>query len=196
MTTTTIPVTAPLLGFRLHAHHGSGGGPVVERVRELLDLKQRDEQRAAALKALRELARSCQRTVDGLPQQVVQRLDEVAALAVELGLALANELVGDALGKGLVDPTPTVARCLRDCVHGSSKADLVLRLHPDDLASVQQNLAATPDLQEELAVARFVADPTVPRGGVRAETGAGRLHFDPREVLDRICAEVRREARS
>jgi len=44
----------------------------------------------------------------------------------------------------------------------------VIRLHPDDLVAVQQNLATTRDLQEELAVARFVADPTVPRGGVRA----------------------------
>ena len=196
MTATTVPLTAPLLGFRLHANRGSGGGPVLERVRELLDLKLRETQRAAAVQALRDLARSCQRTVDAVPQQVNQRLDEVAALAVELGLALANELVGDALGKGLVDPTPTVVRCLRDCVHGSSKADLVIRLHPDDLAGVQQNLAATPDLQQELAVAKFVADPTVTRGGVRAETGAGRLHFDPREVLERICAEVRREAAS
>ena len=196
MTATTVPVQAPLLGFRLHAQHGGSGGPAVERVRELLDLKLREEQRRAAVQALRDLAKTCQRTVDGIPQQVGQRLDEVAALAVELGLALANELVGDALGKGLVDPTPTVVRCLRDCVHGSSKADLVIRLHPDDLGFVQAQLAATSGLQEELAVARFVADPTVPRGGVRAETGAGRLHFDPREVLERICAEVRREAAS
>jgi hypothetical protein len=29
---------------------------------------------------------------------------------------------------------------------------------------------------------------------VRAETGAGRLRYDPREALERVAAEVRREA--
>jgi hypothetical protein len=53
-----------------------------------------------------------------------------------------------------------------------------------------------PELADEVAASRFVADATVARGGVRAETGSGRLLYDPREVLERICAEVRREASS
>jgi flagellar biosynthesis/type III secretory pathway protein FliH len=143
-----------------------------------------------------ELARLMARTVEAVPQQVGQRLDEVAAIAVELGLALAREIVGSALDRGLVDPTPTVVRCLRDCVHGSGKADLVVRLHPLDLEGVQQQLAGMSELQDEVGSARFVADKSVPRGGVRAETGAGRLLYDPSEVLERISAEVRREASS
>ena len=88
----------------------------------------------------------------------------------------------------------SVARCLRDCVHGSGGAELVVRLNPDDLAAVKTNLAAEPELARAAADAQLVADESVPRGGVRAETGAGRLHYDPREVLERICDEVRREA--
>ena len=73
-------------------------------------------------------------------------------------------------------------------------SDLVIKLHPNDMANVQTRIAAMTELGEELASARFVADKSVPTGGVRAETGAGRLHYDPREVLERICNEVRREA--
>ena len=194
--TTSVPFATPLVGIRLHSRRASGGAPQSGRAAQLLDLKERETQRAAVAKALLELARAGKRTVDAVPQQVGQRLDEVAAIAVELGLALAREIVGAALDQGTVDPTPTVVRCLRDCVHGSQKADLVVRLHPHDLAAVQTALATMPEIQDEVAAARFVADPGVARGGVRAETGAGRLLYDPREVLERICAEVRREAAS
>ncbi len=184
---------APLIGVRLHAVR-TGAVAAQSPARQLLDLKDLQAQRAAAVQALLELARSARRTVEALPQQVTARLDEVAGLAVELGLALAREIVGDALQKGLVDPTATVVRCLRDCVHGSQTTDLVVRLHPLDLQTVQTALQGMSEVQEEVAAARFVADAAIPRGGVRAETGAGRLQYDPREVLERICDEVRREA--
>lgn len=185
---------APLVGIRLHAARGSGGAAPAGRAQQLLDLLAREAQRAAAVQAVRDVAQAAQRTVEALPLLVQQRLDDVAAIAVELGLALAAEIVGQSLHKGLVDPTPTVMRCLRDCVHGASSADLVVRLHPQDLASVQSALRTSSELAEEIAAARFVADGAVPRGGVHAETGAGRLCYDPREVLARICDEVRREA--
>ena len=194
MTSNTVSLHAPLVGVRLLARRAAPAGTPPGRAQQLLDLKALQERREAATAAVRELAARARAAVEALPQQVGQRLDEIAGIAVELGLAIANELVGDALGKGLVDPTPTVVRCLRDCVHGSSRADLVVRLHPEDLPLVQQLLPAHPEVREEAAAARFVADATVPRGGVRAETGAGRLVYDPREVLQRLCDEVRREA--
>jgi flagellar biosynthesis/type III secretory pathway protein FliH len=162
----------------------------------LLDLRQREQDRAAEAAAVREVCAAARQAVDALPAAVAARVDELAGVAVELGLALAREIVGAALDKGLVDPTPVVLRCLRDCVHGAGKADLVVRLHPQDLAAVQQRLRGHAEMQEEIADARFVADPLVPRGGVRAETGAGRLLYDPQEALARVCAEVRREVSS
>ena len=59
---------------------------------------------------------------------------------------------------------------------------------------MKTKIAESPELAREAAAAQFVADASVPSGGVRAETGAGRLQYDPREVLERICEEVRREA--
>lgn len=192
--TSTVPMHAPLVGIRLHgARAGAAAGG---RAQQLLDLVAREAQRAAAVQAVRDAAHAAQRAVEALPLQVQQRLDDVAAIAVELGLALAREIVGESLAKGLVDPTPTVVRCLRDCVHGARSTDVVVRLHPQDLAGVQSALqgGSARGLAEEVAAARFVADPSVPRGGVHAETGTGRLCYDPSEVLARICDEVRREA--
>ncbi len=192
--TNTVPVPQRLVGLRLHRRSCAGGAPASPRARQLLDLEARNQQREADQQQLRGLLTAAQQQVQDLPQVVNQRLDEVAGVAVELGLSIARELVGAALDQHFVDPTPTVARCLRDCVHGSGGADLVVRLNPDDLAAVKTNLAAEPELARAATDAQFVADEGVPRGGVRAETGAGRLHYDPREVLERICEEVRREA--
>jgi flagellar biosynthesis/type III secretory pathway protein FliH len=194
-TTCAIELSTRLVGLRLHQHRGPGG-VAAPTVQALLDLQARARQRDADDRALRELIVAARAKTDAIPGQVTARLDEIAAIAVELGLGIAREIVGVALDRGLVDPTPTVARCLADCVHGSDRADLVVRLHPDDLASVAERLEHLPEIQDELAAAKLVADPRVPRGGVRAETGAGRLRYDPNEVLGRICDEVRREAGS
>jgi len=192
--TSSVPVPQRLVGLRLHRRAGADGAHASPRARQLLDLEARNRQREADQQQLRELLATAQQQVQALPQVVGDRLDEVAGVAVELGLSIARELVGAALDQHLVDPTPTVARCLRDCVHGSGGGDLVVRLNPDDLAAVKTNIAASPELARVAADAQLVADESVPRGGVRAETGAGRLHYDPREVLERVCEEVRREA--
>ncbi|MBL9077464.1 MAG: hypothetical protein JNL08_08175 [Planctomycetes bacterium] len=185
-----------LTGIRLLPRHARPGTPQAATAARLLDLGEREALRVDEGRRVVELAAAARRAIAELPTLVGQRLDEVAALAVELGLQVAREIVGAALDAGRHDPTPTVARCLRDCVRGSSATDLVVRLHPDDAAAVQQRLAAQPELHDEVAAARFVADPKVPRGGVRAETSTGRLRYDPREALERIVAEVRREAAS
>ncbi|MEO6593313.1 MAG: FliH/SctL family protein [Planctomycetota bacterium] len=187
------PVDAPMVGIRLHARRASAGAPQAAKVASLIDLGGREVQRQAAQQAVTDLAVAARKVVEQVPAQVSARLDEIAGLAVELGLQIAREIVGNVLDKGLVDPTEVVARCLRDCVHGSDRSDLVVRVHPEDLALVQQRLAGMAELQGETAKAKFVADATVPRGGVRAETETGRLRYDPREALERVCDEVRRE---
>ena len=81
-------------------------------------------------------------------------------------------------------------------MHGSDRGDLVVHLHPEDLALVLDRLAREPGLQEQVAAAKFVADPALGRGAVRAETDAGRLRYDPQQALERVAAEVRRAASS
>ena len=189
-----VPVSSRLVGLRLHNRRGPGGVPEAPRARQLLDLESQNMRREADAQVMRDLLAEARNQVAALPGVVNTRLDEIAGITVELGLAIAREIVGEALNQGMVDPTPTVARCLADCVHGSDRGDLVIKLNPEDMANVQTRIAQMTELGDELADARFVSDPTVPSGGVRAETGAGRIRYDPREVLDRICEEVRREA--
>jgi flagellar biosynthesis/type III secretory pathway protein FliH len=193
--TNTVPVPQRLVGLRLHRRSCAGGAPASPRARQLLDLEARNQQREADQQQLRGLLTAAQQQVQDLPQVVNQRLDEVAGVAVELGLSIARELVGAALDQHFVDPTPTVARCLRDCVHGSGGAR-ELRLSREVGLDGREIVGVETDHEVRAAAteAQFVADEGVPRGGVRAETGAGRLHYDPREVLERICEEVRREA--
>tara|TARA_R110002072_G_scaffold174303_1_gene329293 strand:- start:5139 stop:5732 length:594 start_codon:yes stop_codon:yes gene_type:complete len=192
--TNVIPMTSRLVGLRLHNRRGPGGVPESPKARQLLDLEAQNMAREADAQVMRDLLAEARNQIVALPGVVNERLEEIAGITVELGLAIAREIVGDALDQGRVDPTPTVARCLADCVHGSDRSDLVIKLHPDDMANVQTRIAQMTELGEEFAAARFVADATVPSGGVRAETGAGRMHYDPREILERICNEVRREA--
>src|SRR5688572_8262845 len=83
-TTNTVPMHAPLIGIRLHGAPGAAaaaGG----RAQQLLDLLAREAQRAAGVQAVRDVAHAAQRAVAALPAQVQQRLDDVAAIAVELG---------------------------------------------------------------------------------------------------------------
>ncbi|MFT4512150.1 MAG: flagellar biosynthesis/type III secretory pathway protein FliH [Planctomycetota bacterium] len=183
-----------MVGLRLHNRRGPGGVPEAPRARQLLDLESQNKRREADDQVMRDLLAEARDQVAALSGVVNSRMDEIAGIAVELGLAIAREIVGEALDQGKVDPTSTVARCLADCVHGSDRSDLVIKLNPEDMAKVQTGIAQMAGLGEELASARFVSDATVLSGGVRAETGAGRLHYDPREVLERICNEVRREA--
>lgn len=188
-----LPEVAPIIGIKLHSRDPAPGSPQAKKVAWLLSLDGREKQRAADSAALQALAKTVQQAIHQLPQAVGSRLEEIAGIAVELGLAIAREIVGQAVDKGHVDPTPTVVRCLRDCVHGSERTDLVVRLHPADLELVKTRLAGMPELEDEVAAARLVADATMARGAVRAETETGRLRYDPREALERVCAEIRRE---
>src|SRR5262249_1800420 len=149
---------------------------------------------AAEHQALVGFCETAAQVLRSLPQIVHTRLDQIAAQAVEIGLAVAREVVSACLEQGRFDPTPVVAPCLSEAVVGSGEGDLTSRLHPEDLGPVLQRLADRPELEPALRRAQLVADAGVGRGAVRADTGAGRLSADPREVLERISAEVRREA--
>lgn len=189
-----LPVEEPIAGLRMYPSKPVPGTEAAAKVQWLIGLGDAQRRRDSEHKALLTIAQSVERTLINMPGNVNTRLDAVAGMVVELGLAVAREIVGDALEQGLVDPTPTVARCLREAVHGSDQGDLKIHLHPEDLGLVLDRLQQQPDLRQRLAAAEVVADAGVARGAVRAETGAGRLRWDPREVLQRISQEIRREA--
>lgn len=189
-----IALDAPIRGVRLLSRAAVADAPTRAKVEWLVQLGDRQARREAETKSLQIAAQSIQRTLQTVNANVTTRLDEIAALVVDLSLAVAREIVGDALDRGQVDPTATVLHCLRDCVHGSGGADLSISLHPDDLALVLGKLADRTELRSAVAAAKIVPDPSLARGAVRAETGAGRLRYDPREAFERLAEAVRSNA--
>lgn len=189
-----IELQEPIRGVRLMRNVAAGDAPAIATARWLVQLGEARARREAESKSLQSVVQGMQRTLQQVNTTVVQRLDAIAETVVELGLAVAREIVGEAIDKGLLDPTPTVVHCLRDCVHGSSGGDLVVHLHPDDLAPVLTRLSQMPELRAQLAACRMVPDPALARGAVRAETATGRLRYDPAEVFDRVAATVRSAA--
>lgn len=189
-----IALETPLRSVRVLSRSANADEATRGKVKWLVSLGEQKARRDAEIKALQATAQAVQRALQQSQATVAQRAEELAALVVELGLAVAREIVGEAIERGATDPTPTVVHCIRDCVHGANDDDLVVRLHPDDMALVTQRLAAMPDLAEATSKAKFVADATLGRGEVRASTEAGKLRYDPRETFERVAAAVRNAA--
>jgi flagellar biosynthesis/type III secretory pathway protein FliH len=146
------------------------------------------------LAALEACAAGIERALGAVPGLVRGNLQQVAALATEVGLTLARDVVADAADRGLVDPTEAVLRCLSQATRADDTEPLSISLHPDDLAVVAGALAHHEAVRARTARAHFVPDAAVPRGSARVHTGAGKLAYDPREVLARMTAAVRAQA--
>ena len=187
-----LSLNRPLAGVRARPMAVRGSGSSEDSDEWIFDLRDRARRDTERREAFQTCLAGIDRAVGSIADTVNSRLDDVAALATELGIALAREVLGAAIDKGLADPTATVARCLRDAVVGSDGATEVF-LAPDDLSAVQDGLQSQPDLQEYVDRVRFTADPDLQSGAVRIETEAGRLRYEPHEVLRRISDEVRRE---
>lgn len=167
--------------------------PYSGRVQALLDLKIADELRLARDQAVTVAAESIARALAELDEQVDQALQQVADLSVELGLAVAREVVGRAAEQGLVDLIPVVKDCLSRIVVAPSDSEVLLKLHPQDQPGIVEHLGERAERAEAVVPVRIVPDPSVERGEVVVETGVGRLSKAPLEVLDRLTETLRQE---
>ena len=184
------PMHQPLRGIKIHrapevAHQPS---PRAVWLMSLREAQVRETRRQAELSA----------TLDGLREQAARlpavvdhKLGAVAALATEIGLTVAREVVGQAVQQGVIDPAPAVRRCLEEASVGLTGTKLEIRLHPEDLSLVMTELEGDPLLRDKVECATFVPDPGLSRAAVRIDTESGRLKYECGEVLDRISQEVR-----
>ena len=140
----------------------------------------------------RQAAEACRAAVEQslheLRHLVDSRLQAIAAMTTELGLAVAREIVGHSLARGTFDPLPVVRRCLQQATTHGERGKFVVRLSPADHARVQQDLAS--DTARELT---FLADATLSPGSVRVESDLGAIAYDPAQALQRLSEELRRE---
>ena len=183
----------PVRGLRVHRtpEHGAVREGH-ERAVWLLQLREVAVQRLHRHEALTCCLSAVRSALENLPVQVAETLEKVTSAAVEIGLTVAREMIGEALDRGLVDPTPIVRRCLDDAVVGLTDARIMVHLHPEDLSLVISQLDKDPATNADAAQCDFTPDPTLARGAVRVDTAAGRLVYDQREVLERIAGEMRR----
>ncbi|MHC4077570.1 MAG: FliH/SctL family protein [Planctomycetota bacterium] len=177
--------------------HGASDEPAPSRQRhqQFSGLVLKANQDATDREALLSCIGNIEHQLASIPGQVAANLEQVSALATEIGLAVAREVVGTAVEQGLVDTTAVVMRCLDQAVDDANTSQVRVQLSPDDLSTVLQRLDEHPDMRERMQQFELVPDANLPRGHVRVESGAGRLVYDPQEVLTRISDEVRKAAR-
>ena len=135
-----------LRGIHLHTV-STEFGAASERVEWLLDLHRKTERdreaRAEREARLASVLDACEAAIATIPSTVQSKLQEVASIATELGLALAREIVGSVIDQGHGDTPGTVLRCLEEAVPG---VDVRVCLSPEDHAAVTASFAEFPEL--------------------------------------------------
>lgn len=154
----------------------------------LLELRDAAVEQRAVRQAVEACRASVERSLGELRHAVDDRLEAVAAMITELGIAVAGEIIGATLARGTFDALPVVRRCLQQAVGSGDRGQITVRLSPADHARVERDLAdpSTPR-------ARFVVDAALAPGSVRVETDIGAIAYDPLEVFRRLSDELRKE---
>lgn len=140
-----------------------------------------DAERAGRVEGASKLAAAWMRLRDE-EQRAAQRNEE---RVIAVGRALAERLLGRTLA---LEPS-AIVDLAREALGAVSRARRVtLAAHPDDAATLRENLA---DLGLDGAAIDVVVDDTRPRGSLRAETDLGTLDADLAPQLDRLVAALR-----
>ena len=182
----------PLNGVKLHSLEEESGSEIESNW--ICGVRDKMAQDAALLELLVTTVEHIETATAGIAPQIEANLQSVAALATEIGLAVAREVVGQALTDELLDPSDVVLRCLRQSVQTAGDAPLRIELAPSDLDRVIAALDGHPELRSRIGDVDFVPNPDLGSACVQITTAYGSLVYDPQEVLDRVCEEIRKGA--
>jgi flagellar biosynthesis/type III secretory pathway protein FliH len=123
--------------------------------------------------ALRQLLERLAGVAGQLKQQQQQHLLEMQRTAVELAVAMASQF----LRTRLETADFPIAALVREAVERlQPRRPVTVQLHPDDLVLLEQQLGGDPALQG--SGVRFVADPSLGRGGCHAQAGDVKIVAD------------------
>lgn len=147
-------------------------------------VREADERAEAGLRAEITVAVQCfASTVDDLLAARAELLRASEETALRLTLAVARKVVHDAVRIDDKFVLQIVRRALR---WAADAQRVVIRVHPDDLALVEQHLPEwTASLRRSRAL-RVEGDAGLARGGCRVETEAGEIVASMQEQLDAI----------
>ena len=141
-------------------------------------LQQQQKRFVEATQELQRITRSVEKQLEGL----ILPLQEAA---VELGHAIAAKLIFEEVDAGRFP----IANLVHEVVSRlDTSASSVVRLHPDDLALVQE-LPEIDGQGEERSV-RFVADSTLARGDCKAKAGEITVIYELRRQIEEIRRQL------
>jgi|GEM_PF-1936850 len=134
---------------------------------------------------LRPLLAALGHSIQEMEQRRQQSLGELQHLAVELSVAIASQLVFQAIDRGEFGVEELVSQAL----HRFSLSDPVtIAMHPDDLALLQ-NRMSSPEARWPESQVILQGDHAVARGGCRAESADGKMLIS--DITARL-SEIRR----
>jgi hypothetical protein len=144
----------------------------------------------AELLAIRAAARSLRAAAAGLPRQLEERIDGLAGLVLDLGLAIAEQVLQTRIERGELKLLPILRRILAEVVEGGKSVRATAHVNAEDLAAFAEFLRGEQGDAGQDGL-RFEVDTTLARGCLRVETSAGVWHYNPREVVARLREELK-----
>ncbi|MEO0481518.1 MAG: hypothetical protein AAF196_18765 [Planctomycetota bacterium] len=149
------------------------------QLREKAELEQAESDRRCSL------LQATENALATIHSGVEQKLTEVAEIAAEFGLRLAEVALEESIdrGTGLED---RARRAIAALATDLSSQPIEVRVAPADHAIVQEALTGEPDV-------RVQVDASAGPGTVTAVSGTSAVTIDPRAILDDLLDRVRSE---
>ena len=145
------------------------------------EVKQIREQRSAMLSAIQNLHQVTKQT----ERQIDLMVREMQEATVELACAIASKLIFEEVDS---DRFP-IANLVHEVISRlDTTAAAVVRLHPDDLALIQQQPMISGTGEDRSL--EFVADPTLNRGDCKAKSGEISVVYQLRRQIDDLRRQL------
>ncbi len=162
----------------------------------LLDpLADRAVEEEGARRAIVSLSDQIRLTLEQVPSLVSSRLEELSVYAIELGLGLAQTVLGAEVEQGRYNPAAAVQESLESAISGMHQGAIQVLLNPADLSLVLSSLEEMGSIEAQSPEVRFEVDQNLPRGACRIETSVGRILHDPTVVIETAMTRIRDEAK-
>jgi flagellar assembly protein FliH len=170
----TIPLSHPLRGVRVltQAPVQDWEAHLREREQAAYERGRRDGERALGEQLLQQRNETVglqKGILDSLRRVVPQVVQDAEAAIIELALSTAQKLVA-----GLPISVELVEAVVREGLRqAEDTAEIIIQLHPDDLALLRQHNAPMLNGLPETGPLRFTGSPEVTRGGCIVQTRFG-----------------------
>jgi type III secretion protein L len=132
----------------------------------------RAEAEALRASVREEASREATRLLAATEARTLARLEQSAGDLTELGVRIAEKILGAELRQHPEQVAKIVAGCLR---RAAASRRILIRVNPEDVAAVEGALGELRALARDPALLATRSDPSIARGGCILETEAGQI---------------------